>query len=47
MSDIEKLFNEMATKGEWGDAEWFARLVEFLLIQGRAEDFHSIVGTQE
>jgi len=42
-----KQFEDMARKGRWGDAERFARLVEFLVVEGRAQDFMSFVETEE
>jgi hypothetical protein len=47
MSDTEKQFDDMARKGRWGDAERYARLVEFLVVEGRVEDFLSFVQSEE
>lgn len=47
MSDTEKLFDELARKGGWGEGERVARLMEFILVEGRVQDFLVFVGTGE
>ena|ERR1700722_10198421 len=47
MNDTEKQFDDMARKGRWGDTERFARLVEFLVVEGRVQDFLSFVEAEE
>lgn len=47
MSDTEKQFDKMAKKGGWGDAERLARLTEFLVIEGRVQDFLSFAQAEE
>ncbi len=47
MTDTEKLFEAMARRGRWGGGERVARLVEFLVVEGRLEDFLSFTGAKE
>lgn len=47
MSDTERLFEEMARRGRWGESERVARLLEFLVVEGRGEDFLMFVGAGE
>jgi hypothetical protein len=47
MSATEKKFEEMARKGRWGDAARFARLLEFLVIEGRVQDFLAFVAAED
>ncbi len=47
MSDAEKQFDDMAKAGGWGSAERFARLVQFLVVEGRVRDFLCFVQADE
>jgi hypothetical protein len=47
VSDAEKQFEDVVKKGRWGDAERFGRLLEFLVVEGRVQDFLTFVQAGE